>query len=130
MSSRRSRAIGSTTGTPPACATAAAQHPGVRVHDLRRSRRLVDLDELRARRDDRDARAAAHRDRRAADRREHADVGGTDDRSRAQDRRARRDVLAARPHVRAALQRDRHRDDAVGRLRVLDLHDRVGAVRE
>ena len=99
MSSKRSRAIGSTVGSPPASVTAAASGVRVAVHHLSGTGVLVDLDQLGAGREDRHPGTAVHDDGGAADRRQHAQVGGAEHAAGPHHRRAGLDVLAREADV-------------------------------
>src|SRR2546428_347293 len=74
---------------------------GVGVDDLARPRRLIHLDQLGARGQDRDPRAAVDGERRAADRGEHSQVRGADRRPGSNHHLPGPDVLARGAHVRA-----------------------------
>ena len=103
---------------------------GVRVDDLPRSWRLVDLDQLASRREDHDARPLVNGDGRAADGGQHAQIRRAEHAPRRDHDLSRPDVLARPPDVRPASGRHLHHDLAVTLLGVLAAHDGVRALRD
>ena len=100
----------------------------VRVADLPARDGRVDVDDLVARRKDRDARALEHADHRFPHRREEPDLRRAHDRPACQDRLSFSQVLAGLADREALGGRGRDRHDVASVVGVLDAHDGVRAV--
>ena len=104
--------------------------PGVRIADLEGLRLLARLDDLVARRQDRDTRPAIDRDALAADHRQQRDFGEAQPPAWGKNDAAVPGFDPLRVEVLAGLEGPRDLDAIARALRVLDHHHRVGAFRQ